>query len=202
MCKKSVKKTEGIRRLPMMILALVLTHTPLLHAAVYKTTDAQGNVVFTDIPPKNQDGETQTPVELAPSNTYAPVVSNSQTTTSPNIEEEESAAFQYENISITSPENDAAIRENAGNVTVYTRVQPGLQEGHQVQILLNGQPWPIRSRGAVAMTNVNRGTHSITAQIVDADEQVLMSSKPVTFHLQRVSILTRPNQANTPPTAN
>ena len=166
-------------------------------AAVYKTTDAEGNVEFTDVPPNPTEGAAQA-LELPAGNVYQPSAAPLPAAANAN-EEELPEQVRYERLSITSPANDAAIRENAGNVTVFTRVKPDLQEGHKVQVLLDGQPWPITSQGAIAMTNVDRGTHTLTAQVLGEDNQVLISSDPVTFHMQRISVLTRPRQPSINP---
>lgn len=171
-------------------------------AAVYKTTDAEGNVEFTDVPPNRGSSAESTEstestesiestVELPASNVYTPDVP-ARAVVPTREEPAEAPAFNYQSVAIVSPENDSAVRENAGNVTIVTQVEPGLQEGHSIQVVLDGQPWPDTARGSLRLTNIDRGTHTISAQIVDESNQVLLTSAPVTFHLLRISVLTRP----------
>ncbi len=190
---RTAAAVTALRLLIPVSLMLAACLPPAALAAVYKTTDAEGNVIYTDVPPAGAEGQAEAALELPDSNTYQPVVPAGGSAAGPGQEEEEQTqAFGYEQLTITAPADDQAIRANAGNLTVYTQVQPQLQDGHQVQILLDGQPWPVRSAGAVAMTNIDRGTHTLTAQVVDENLQVLISSAPVTFHMLRVSVLTRP----------
>lgn len=186
------QRTQTARLFAGMAAFALLALAFAVHAAVYKTTDAEGNVVYTDVPPKAGQGEPQQPLELPAGNVYAPTVSTPPPPPPGEEEEPEETSTHYDTLSITAPAQDTAVRENAGNVTVYTRVEPALREGHEVRMLLDGVPWPVRSKGAIAMTNIDRGTHSLTAQVVDANDQVLISSDPVTFHMLRISVITRP----------
>ncbi len=166
-------------------------------AAIYKTTDEDGNVVFTDVPPKDQSGE----VDVTEQNVYTPPAlpaAPAQAVDPESADDEaaggEAVATTYEALSITSPADDEPVRENAGNVTIVVRATPALDtsQGHQLEILLDGLPASNGAAASVSLTNVDRGTHVVTARITDADGNVLIASQPVTFHMLRYSALRRP----------
>ena len=96
----------------------------------------------------------------------------------------------YTRAVVVSPADDAAVRSNAGNLTVLTHVEPQLQDGHRLQLLVDGTP-----RGAAGrnpefhIENVDRGTHSLQLQIVDDSHRILFTGPPSTFHLLRHSRL-------------
>ena len=98
---------------------------------------------------------------------------------------------------IVSPADDMAVRSNAGSLTVVARVDPELQEGHRLQLLLDGAP-----RGAPGrkpefhLENIDRGTHSLQLQVVDDANGVLFTGPRSTFHLLRHSRLHRPQRAS------
>ena len=174
-----------------LLLALIacLTGSPAL-AAIYKTVDEEGNVVFTDVPPKDQSkaieidaGNTYQPAPLPAANTPAPAAADE-------AETEEELTVNYESLQITAPADDEALRENAGNVTISVSANPSLdiEQGHAVQILVDGTPSTSAAATSLSLTNVDRGTHSLVAQILDADGQVLISSSPVTFHMLRYAV--------------
>ena len=100
------------------------------------------------------------------------------------------SAGSYASATIIAPEQDAAVRNNAGNLTVTVQVLPSLQKGHLVQILLDGvpqgEPQPTLQ---VALTNLDRGTHALQARIVDAGGNVVFTGAASTFHLLRHSRL-------------
>jgi hypothetical protein len=45
-----------------------------------------------------------------------------------------------------------------------------------------------------ALSNIDRGTHTLTAEVVDGNGSVVFTSNQSTFHLQRYSIITAPNR--------
>ena len=93
---------------------------------------------------------------------------------------------------IVSPEDDAAVRSNAGNLRVRVRIDPQLREGHWLRLLLDGVPQGASSRAPVfELTNIDRGTHSLQLHIVDKTDAVVYTGTPSTFHLLRHSRLHR-----------
>jgi hypothetical protein len=168
------------------------------HAAsrIYKTVDENGNVVFTDVPPK--EGESSEAIAVETPNTFpaAEPESREQWIVDPTDEESEAAPFTYASLNISAPSNDEAVRENAGNVNVVAEVSPELQIGHRVRILLDGKPEQAAAQTVFMLPNVDRGTHSVQAEVIDDSGKVLISSAPTTFHLQRVAAAPRPSPTN------
>lgn len=108
-------------------------------------------------------------------------------------EEKEKIEEQARNVSytiaITDPANDSAIRDNAGNLTISVRLQPSLGDGHRAELYMDGQK--IRSltgTGSVHLSNVDRGTHQLSARVVDANGRVLAESNSVEVSLLRYSL--------------
>ena len=153
-----------------------------------------GNVVFTDVPP-NRDTDA---VQLEQYSSYKPVTP-APTQPAPvarrtRVEdpfEEAEVETAYEAINILSPKHDEGLRENAGMVSISISVMPQLDSsaGHRVQVLLDGTVMAEGGMQEFVLENVDRGTHQLTAQITNANGDVLAQSAPSTFHLQRYSIL-------------
>ena len=160
------------------------------HAAIYKWVDAAGNVHFSD-----QPREGARPVELSEPTVYPGVKSQRPDDRPPPAgqeAEEPPAAPLYERLRITSPANDVNIWAGDGNVEVDVDLAPRLQEGHRLVISLDGRPLDREfAGGRLVMTNVDRGTHRLTAEIRDGDGTPLLQSDPVVFHLKRASELNR-----------
>ncbi len=96
----------------------------------------------------------------------------------------------YTRAEILSPADDAAVRSNAGTLTVLVRVDPQMQDGHRLQLLLDGVPSATAARNSeFHLENINRGTHGLQLQIVDDTGRVLFTGSPVRFHLLRHSRL-------------
>lgn len=95
----------------------------------------------------------------------------------------------YQSVRIVSPQPDQVFTSASSSVSVRLSVIPGLQQGHKVLYLVDGQ----KVGGAVAstsnvLTDIKRGTHRISAHIVDQSGQVVALSKPVIFHMLQPSV--------------
>jgi hypothetical protein len=154
-------------------------------ATIYRTVDAEGQPVFSDTPPP--PGR---PVEIivveeaasfdadplpAPASDWAGIDS----TAAP-------AAPGYDAVAVQWPGNDEAVRENSGNITVVALVDPALRPGHSLVLLMDDRPVASSIDGRFALTEVDRGTHTLAVQVVDGAGAVLASSEPSVFHLLRV----------------
>jgi len=161
---------------------------------IYKTVDEDGNVVFTDVPPK--EGEKSQAVAVETPNTFDPAPGTAETRDAWNIDQsadaEQTDSVGYQSAAIVSPSDDSSVRENAGNVSVVAELEPELQPGHKVRLMLDGKPEQEGRQTAFMLLNVDRGTHSANIEVVDASGNVLIVSEPITFTLQRYSILNAP----------
>lgn len=172
---------------------------PLLaNAAIYKSVDADGNVVFSDTPlPGGKE------VILPPTPTYTPrplavpaAGAGAGTTQAPTA---------YTSLLIVSPADGATIRDNTGAVAVNLVVEPPMTEksGHKLVVILDGKPQESAGNSTqVTLSDVERGSHTLRASILNADGQVQFSSGAVTFHLKRESILQPRNPPGITPKPN
>lgn len=163
-------------------------------AEIYRSIDESGNVIFTD---RSGQGKDETIIILPKSITIkntAGGVGRERVEGLARINNEKGTAKPYTQFSIISPENDKPIRDNIGNVELNLSITPSLQIkfGHRVQIELDGElqkkRWALNS---VLMTNLDRGTHSLRAYIVDKSGEQLKASQPIIFHLQKFSRLNK-----------
>ena len=192
--------------LPTFLLAVVCA-TPAYSAEIYKTVDKDGNVVFTDVP----TGDRSESVELQKTSEYTPVVQD-QTSSASGLKrrrsldddeyEEETVEITYSSLSITSPEDDAYFRNNAGNVTVAIQSSPELASTHQYELWMDGKKVKRSAQSAITLPNIDRGTHTLAVRIVGEQGEVLMESDPSTFHLGRVSAIASKNARQAPSGAN
>jgi len=93
------------------------------------------------------------------------------------------------NIAIVQPANEGTVHDNEGNVIVQVAVFPSLAPGHQVALVLDGRPVAQQTGTTVALSGVERGAHTLQAQVVDAGGATLAASQPVTFSMWQASRL-------------
>lgn len=164
-----------------------------VQADVYKSISADGEVIFSDIASEGAE-----PVKLPGLSTYKPspvVVKHGAALAGETEDDEES----YKSLKVTSPEDDATFRDNQGIVPLTVALEPALltKSGHQIQYFLDGKaygkPLPRLSRTYRA---IERGTHTLSAAVVDAGGAVVISTEAVTIHLHRTSIQNPNHPAN------
>lgn len=160
---------------------LFLVFTIVTAETVYKTVDEDGNVIFSDQP---SDGAEQ--IELQQLQT----IKNPNTPRLPPRNTSARApdpADYYQALSITSPADGEGYRNNAGNLSVSLSLQPALKSGHKVVIKLDGVEIASGTALSATVENVDRGTHSLSATVVDAEGNNLISTTS-SFTMLRVAL--------------
>jgi hypothetical protein len=170
-------------------LVSTLLAAPVAVAQIYKVVDANGNVVYTDVPPLGKDA---TRVVVEPVNSYAvpeaPAAEDAPGSTGAAVD-----ATYYNAVEIVEPGNDAAIRENAGNLVVSAATSPPLRGDHALVLTLDGRDLDIAADGGVfVLTNVDRGSHQAIVKVVDASGATVKQSAPVSFHMLRATAVKPP----------
>lgn len=161
------------------LLSILLLLTLSANAGIYKSVDEDGNVVFSDQPSVGAEEIEKKEIMTVPA-------------TVPNIDfsrdqGEKPAKEPYESIAITSPANDSAVRDNAGNISVSVTTRPALGNGHQIVIYLDGMEVARDPVTSFDFQNVDRGTHTLAAAVVNNEGKELKRSDEITFSLLRFS---------------
>lgn len=159
---------------------LALCVAPIAQGQVYSYKDADGNTVFTDQP---RGGAKK--IELAPSNRIAPTPARPR----PVRAAPPALIRHYQMLRILVPLPDAGVREEDGVMIVTVTSEPALLEGHFYQLLLDDAPVVAPSRSPVfSLQNIDRGTHRLAVEIVDAQGALIERTAAQPFHLQRTSL--------------
>ena len=160
-------------------------------AQVYRWQAPDGSIIFSDEPPPQGGAEA---IEFEPLQTYSPPPKpSSPAAATPNTpeapQEKPKTPFVYLGFEIAQPGNDEGVRANTGEITVQLNVLPGLNndDGDRIAVLLDGNvvagPSPTTT---FTLSGVARGTHTLSAQIQSKDGNVILKSKPITFHALRI----------------
>ncbi len=179
-------------RTALLICAALLLAAPFNRGsaqAVWKWVDESGKVHYSDQPGPNAvkvdlNVQTYSSEEAAPRATSpnAPSAARKPTATT----------ATYRTLQITSPAQDETIQGTGGQVAVQLNLDPALQTGHRIRVLLDGQPVGGESPGlSLTLPQVDRGTHTLQASVVSANGEMVIGSTAVTFHV-RVPVASRP----------
>ena len=166
----------------LLLLSLTLSFGAFAQNKVYKRVNPDGSVEYSDQPIAGAEvmnvpkGSTftmpQTPGSAATSTTTTP----------------QEPSISYESLEITRPMNDETIRSNEGKLTALARVVPDLASDHRFRWSMDGEVIQNVNSPELRLNNIDRGSHTLQAEIVDADGKVIISSDSITFHLMRYRI--------------
>ena len=167
----------------LLIVLMLLTYSAT--AEIYRWVDKNGNVHYSD---EEVDGSEQ--VKLTKGNTFTPV----ETTTAQPSAQQKIEAPTYTAISITKPSLNETIRDNNGNVAVIIDLAPALRSGNSITLFMDDtELLKGKTETGFTLNNVDRGSHTLRASVVDKNGAVLMSSKSIIFHLHRAIIKKKDN---------
>ncbi len=178
-----------MKQLALYILSFTFITGSAQAADIYRHVDADGNVAYSD-----QPSEGANKVEVDPINIDASPKLQPKAVVNPS---KDSQGPGYKALTITAPENDTTLR-NASEIGVTASLNPGLGQSHRVRFLDNGKVIAPAARNmSLMVTGLERGSHQLTAEVIDKDDQVVISSAPVSVHVHRASIH-QPNRATAP----
>jgi hypothetical protein len=169
-------------------LLLLLGGAVALQAAeTWRWRDANGVVHFSDVPVPGAER-----VNVGPAPRPGSVATAPRTSAGSRQDPGEGRIVPYARCVLLAPVNDfVAVNEPA--VQVVLDLQPGLQEGHMVQMLLNGQPvpgWPAAgTQSTLDMTE--RGSFTLVARVIDDFGRALCTSPLVNFHVRLPTVPTQ-----------
>lgn len=142
---------------------------------IYQSTDANGNTVFSDQPPRDRPSKT---IQLGPTNAVP------MATPAPSKPKGGKVGFPgYSSLAINSPSDGATIRNPDKPIVVHATATPPLQPGDTLKLRDNGS-----ELSGMSLDNPNRGTHILQAEVVGKDGEVLIQSPSVTIYVHRTSV--------------
>jgi len=177
------KITASLQIMRIIKLFLIITFSLSISAeTVYKTRDAEGNISFSDVA---MEGAEKIQIQEAQTlNLPMPKRQGERPATklSP-------ATINYSQFKIINPEHDSTIHSNEGTVNISSTLTPALDEKHAIVFLMDGKEVSKGKSLQLSLSNLNRGTHGVTAMIKDEKDNVLKQSNKITFHLRKASKL-------------
>lgn len=167
------------------IIIYLLSSFMVAESKIYTWVDENGKSYFSDNDLPGTKEVVLKEINLVSNNQKvqeAPIPSKK---TSPVIENKKNIIYQ---MSISSPENNVAIRANNGNFSVNVAISPALEDNHKIQLYIDnlkfGEP---QSLTAILAENVDRGSHTIQVFLIDSKEVVRAKTNIITVHVQRAS---------------
>lgn len=179
------------------------------HAAIYVNQTSGGGTEYTDTPSEHSTKadvpEVNTITSVQPAATTAqPANANemgaagaASTSKSGNANAEQvSTASTYKTFEIASPKNEETI-QNQPVISVSFNIDPVMLPGDKIQLMLDGSP--VGTPNATIyqeISNVNRGTHTLSAVILNKNGERIKQTTSITIYVHRNTINTSPQGLN------
>lgn len=158
---------------------------------IHRWVDSNGIVHFSDQATAVQSAETIQVSVPAPSSTPSPQNSGDAATNN----QAEGSSTSPINLALTSPLENETIRANNGSIPFSVTLTPAPSQPYQLEVLLDGATvLTLNNQLSGTLNDVARGMHQIIVKAVDGNGKLLASSKPTTFYLFRVSVVTLPKK--------
>ena len=145
---------------------------------IYKTIDAEGNVSFSDDRTKEAE-------EIIIKTSKAINASKAQSSKAI-LPKDKPNKFNYTNLTIDIPKDDATIHSGGGNVNIKAMLMPKLLENDVIVLLMDGKEVQRGKSLSFLLENVDRGTHEIYMTIENQVKKVIKRSAKIIFHVRRV----------------
>ncbi len=149
------------------------------YSAVYVTTDADGNVSYSDSPSGGAKEVTITEKTT--------LIEHTKIKKSALIKKVEKKSPTVKSaVQILHPVNDSTIRNNNGIVDITLGVLPELNDEHSIQVFLDGELQTQQSQAtSFTLLDVYRGTHTIYTVLLNKKGTVIAESNKITIHMHR-----------------
>ena len=185
----------AIRKTMLLVLAALLlafVADPLM-AQVYKIVDKDGNITYTDTPPN--DGSK--PIKLRPiSIIEAPVYEKAPVADKGGVtaEEEEEKPLrylrgQYRDFAISSPRPEETIQNPENAIVINWRVASALLPGMYANVFVDGAQQGKTSDRVVRVNGLDRGEHTVSAELRDSKNRLIVTAQPVVFFIRQPGLI-------------
>lgn len=165
----------------LLVCLIALTASLPVHGEIYRHTDRNGNVVYTDQPPEDAE-----PVELRPLNTVpgGPAGPN-RSDERGGREKAPAGAASYKSLQLSGVAQNDTLQNPDGPITLSASADIPLQPEHRIFFIDNGQDISAGDSDSFVIERIDRGAHTFVAEIRDANGKVLVSSEPVSMQVFR-----------------
>jgi hypothetical protein len=171
----------------LLTLLCLLCTANLVQAELYKSTGEDGEVVYTDKPPTKDAKAFKPPaIQVTPPIKYVPK--------KPEPVAPKDPAYSYSDLHFSQPAAEANVYDNEGVINYELVLAPVLSAklGHYLNIKLDGNAVASNTSLLTGSVNdVDRGSHTLTAEVCNKDGKVLRSAS-VTVHVHKATVTRTP----------
>lgn len=161
---------------------------------IYQQTDSQGNVTYTDSPSSHSKAIVIPSSDSSLSTTSSSTSSSTSSTSSavsatatPDTSvgaSSDTDHVPYTAMSMTTPVDQETF-QNQRLIPVTVALEPALQKGDKVQLYVDNAIYGAPVDGVnLAINQLDRGSHTVSAVVIDKNKAALKSTKTITIFVQ------------------
>ncbi|MEM7027244.1 MAG: DUF4124 domain-containing protein [Pseudomonadota bacterium] len=155
---------------------------------VYRSIDEEGNIIFSDQAVTDQSEK----IDIKPANSINFEQLSNQRKSNKEKDAEEQKDKQI--ITITQPVNEQTIRDNQGALLIELNIEPRLPTSSSIVVEIDGIEKYKGKATKFDLLNIERGSHTIQAFLIDQLGNKVVSSDSAVFYMHRASKLLREQQ--------
>lgn len=169
---------------------ILASATQLAAADVYKTTDKNGNVTYTDLPPAHSDAKQ---VELPTVNTVPHIQPMPGYSYGFNVQAPQ--AGDPLQIELRNPSNGTTLMPEERSINIEVSINQQLPEDYVIAYFLDDTIIEKSKETTATINEPPRGEHKISAEIIDSKGSSYAKSSTNTVIVMRPSIKQKPTKA-------
>ena len=146
---------------------------------IYKYLDENGQIAYSDKP---VEGAKRMNIQLRPTPEPDEVEDVVEELASDGTSAE---VTDYESLELLTPTQEKVISDRSGSVQVIALPTPRLSRSHELVITVDGKDISRGRHANLNLSQVSRGTHIVSARILDASGTLIITSPSVTFYVQK-----------------
>jgi len=184
---------------------LLICMAGMTYATVFVNQNSNGGIEYTDtptdtsqkidVPAVNSISTSKPAAPTAPATPTTPPAPSSAPS-QPAADAAISTDSTYQSFEIASPKNEENI-QNQAVISVSMTADPNIKAGDKIQLMLDGKPvgTPV-SALYQELGLVERGAHTLYAEIINSQNQAIKRSSSLTIYVHRNSAVTSPAMRN------
>lgn len=159
-------------------------------ADVFRQVGPDGEVSFSDTGTPDAERVNVTPAQAVPLRVVPGSPAGMEQPAGKSADGKKSRP-SYAQFAIVAPTNGQSVRANSGDVTVTLALQPGLVQGHSIELVVDGEGGQQLFSGtglSFQLSELSRGEYTLLARVKNGRGERLNETGPVSFYVLRVGL--------------
>ena len=176
-----------------LVVFLVLPLLAFSEGEIFKVVDKDGNVTFTDQRPSSgAEPMDLPPLSVIETDVQVPAAATGTEPAEPKEPTARELRKEFRDFRITQPEQEQTFWGTENTVVVTWGTSGSITPEMSVVLFVDGKTQEASAVGSVSLT-LERGEHTVYAELRGANNRRIIATEPVTFFIQQATVRNRRN---------